>query len=572
MQVETIGKMFTSEEARQALIATVGDIDMFFGTAVAQAEALNKIRITAWNTLQQEAQRRMMLQRAGVTADQIETVLGEINMAWPIIFPPIVTVGATIDLDATVVTGAARSTPSRNDVAARMRATARTVGSFIYTEAETQRLADFTFMLATYGYEVAQLDRLVLKALVEGAGRYIQNNWVLQVLDKYRTSKERASDMLIPAYPERGISEFHLELVPEQSRVEFWQVVHEALGRSGFYTLIEQLSFWQRATGKAGALAGFSHVTSTISDARYDPDQMKRLHECVLKALAQFMEDRTRVLMADRIAAEHTTVVQSALEDEDVLYFLCKPPRGVQDVVTYFWQTDQVDLGMERAALRLSEAMTSALEALAKYDPSKGYAEQLSVFGPAANDAVTLLEELGSMIPRRYALVQPSREQGLTGIVNTLFAAVSIRLKIGNTEVRVDAQAAVQQRQAAGITNISGDVAGSVLSGRFDAPVSITTGNISGSGIAIGAGARAEVRTYNLSADEIRSQQSLLTTYRQTLSHYLSQRATMGAAYAPPAVMNGIDKARGNIARIKTALSQAGVTVEDHPDDSDRRF
>lgn len=556
MQIETIGQMFTSEEARKALIETMGNIDMFFGTAVAQAESLNKIRITAWNTLQQEAQRRMMLQRAGITAEQIETVLGEINMAWPIIFPPIVAVGATVELDAKIVTDAARSTPSRNDVAARMRATARTVGSFIYTEAETQRLADFTFVLATYGYEVAQLDRLVLKALVEGAGRYIQNNWVLQVLDKYRTSKERASDMLIPANLERGIDQFHLELVPEQSRVEFWQVVHEALGRSGFYTLIEQLSFWQRATGKAGALAGFSNVTSTISDARYDPDQMKRLHERVLKALAQFMEDRTRVLMADRIAAEHTTVVQSALEDEDVLYFLCKPPRGVQDVVTYFWQTDQVDLGMERAALRLSEAMTSALEALAKYDPSKGYAEQLSVFGPAANDAVTLLEELGSMITRRYAQVQPSREQGLTGIVNTLFAAVSIRLKIGNTEVRVDTQAGVQQTQQPAQRG-GGD--------------SYRVGDISGPGIAIGAGAQVSVTTYNLTSDDIAHQQSLLTSHRRTLSHYLGQKATMGSAYVPPSVLNGIDETRANIARIKTMLRGAGVQVIDHPDDVEIR-
>jgi ribosomal protein L29 len=201
--------------------------------------------------------------------------------------------------------------------------------------------------------------------------------------------------------------------------------------------------------------------------------------------------------------------------------------------------------------------MTSALEALAKYDPNKGYAEQLSVFGPAANDAVTLLEELGSMIPRRYAQVQPSRETGLVGVVNTLFAAVSIRLKVGNTEVRVDAQAGIQQTQQPDRRG-GGDT--------------YTVGNISGSsGVAIGAGASVSVTTYNLSPDDIAHQQSLLTSHRRTLAHYLGQKATMGAGYIPPGVSNGIDEARSNIARIKTTLRGAGVQVSDHPDDVESR-
>lgn len=69
--------------------------------------------------------------------------------------------------------------------------------------------------------------------------------------------------------------------------------------------------------------------------------------------------------------------------------------------------------------------------------------------------------------------------------------------------------------------------------------------------------------------EEITHQQNLLAIHRRTLAHYLSQQATLGAAYSPPGVINGISEARSNIRRIKQILRGWNVPVQDHPDDGD---
>jgi hypothetical protein len=67
--------------------------------------------------------------------------------------------------------------------------------------------------------------------------------------------------------------------------------------------------------------------------------------------------------------------------------------------------------------------------------------------------------------------------------------------------------------------------------------------------------------------DDIAAQQTLLAAHRQTLGVLLIQQARLGAAYAPPALANGIAEARAAIARIKATLRAWGETVEDLPDD-----
>jgi hypothetical protein len=69
--------------------------------------------------------------------------------------------------------------------------------------------------------------------------------------------------------------------------------------------------------------------------------------------------------------------------------------------------------------------------------------------------------------------------------------------------------------------------------------------------------------------EEIARQLSLLMTHRRTLAHYLSQQATLGAAYVPPGVVYGIREARSNIQRIKQILRNWHISVADHPDDVD---
>jgi hypothetical protein len=68
---------------------------------------------------------------------------------------------------------------------------------------------------------------------------------------------------------------------------------------------------------------------------------------------------------------------------------------------------------------------------------------------------------------------------------------------------------------------------------------------------------------------DIDDQQSLLRTYRRTLSIYLRQRVELGAGYAPPGLIHGIDDARENIRRLKSILRQWGAAVEDLPSDEE---
>src|SRR5262245_62154578 len=70
------------------------------------------------------------------------------------------------------------------------------------------------------------------------------------------------------------------------------------------------------------------------------------------------------------------------------------------------------------------------------------------------------------------------------------------------------------------------------------------------------------------SQEQVDQLRSRLETHRQTLAHYLSQRAQLGAPYAPPGVEHGIREARAEIRRIKEALRGWGEHVEDWPDDA----
>jgi hypothetical protein len=68
-------------------------------------------------------------------------------------------------------------------------------------------------------------------------------------------------------------------------------------------------------------------------------------------------------------------------------------------------------------------------------------------------------------------------------------------------------------------------------------------------------------------ADDIKSLQEQLAAHRATLAVLLRQRADLGADHAPPGVHNGITQARAEIARLKAALRDAGVAVEDQAGD-----
>jgi hypothetical protein len=67
--------------------------------------------------------------------------------------------------------------------------------------------------------------------------------------------------------------------------------------------------------------------------------------------------------------------------------------------------------------------------------------------------------------------------------------------------------------------------------------------------------------------DDIVAQQALLQAHRRTLGVLQEQEAKLGAAYAPPAIANGIAEARAAIARAKRALREWGAPVDDLPDD-----
>ncbi|MBK9942479.1 MAG: hypothetical protein IPP13_12780 [Kouleothrix sp.] len=67
----------------------------------------------------------------------------------------------------------------------------------------------------------------------------------------------------------------------------------------------------------------------------------------------------------------------------------------------------------------------------------------------------------------------------------------------------------------------------------------------------------------------IDDQRALLAAHRRTLAVYLRQLATLGSAYAPPSVPNGMREARAGIRQAKAALRGWGVAVEDLPDDEE---
>ena len=60
-----------------------------------------------------------------------------------------------------------------------------------------------------------------------------------------------------------------------------------------------------------------------------------------------------------------------------------------------------------------------------------------------------------------------------------------------------------------------------------------------------------------------------LAAHRATLAIVLQQRANLGADHAPPGVHHAIADARAAIARLKAALRDAGVTVEDQHNDTE---
>lgn len=70
-----------------------------------------------------------------------------------------------------------------------------------------------------------------------------------------------------------------------------------------------------------------------------------------------------------------------------------------------------------------------------------------------------------------------------------------------------------------------------------------------------------------LPQEEIDEQLELLRIHRRTLATYLRQQATIGEAFSPPALLNGILETRTNIQRIKSALRAGGVSVPEDIDD-----
>ncbi len=69
--------------------------------------------------------------------------------------------------------------------------------------------------------------------------------------------------------------------------------------------------------------------------------------------------------------------------------------------------------------------------------------------------------------------------------------------------------------------------------------------------------------------ETINNQQELLAIHRRRLAEHLKQQASLGKAFAPPAVADGIRDARDSIQRIKAILRRWSVAVEDQPDDED---
>ncbi len=65
----------------------------------------------------------------------------------------------------------------------------------------------------------------------------------------------------------------------------------------------------------------------------------------------------------------------------------------------------------------------------------------------------------------------------------------------------------------------------------------------------------------------VQQQLERLQLHRRTLAHYLAQQARLGGLNSPPEITNAIIEARENIRRIKEALRDADMNIEDDPDD-----
>jgi hypothetical protein len=113
-------------------------------------------------------------------------------------------------------------------------------------------------------------------------------------------------------------------------------------------------------------------------------------------------------------------------------------------------------------------------------------------------------------------------------------------------------QAAVQ-----GITEVSGTLHGNAIGVNYG-----TVQTVFGP-----AHAAAGTSASDVSQEAITDQRELLAGHRRTLAIYLKQLATLGSAYAPPIIANGIREAREGIGRAKAALRAWRVEVEDMPDD-----
>jgi GTPase SAR1 family protein len=78
----------------------------------------------------------------------------------------------------------------------------------------------------------------------------------------------------------------------------------------------------------------------------------------------------------------------------------------------------------------------------------------------------------------------------------------------------------------------------------------------------------APYEAYMLDQDTITQQQELLAAHRRTLAHLVQQAAQYGGdVFAPPQTANGIAEARAQVRRIKAALREGGLPVEDEPND-----
>ncbi len=69
-----------------------------------------------------------------------------------------------------------------------------------------------------------------------------------------------------------------------------------------------------------------------------------------------------------------------------------------------------------------------------------------------------------------------------------------------------------------------------------------------------------------LDQEEVDNQQKLLETHRRTLADWLEQQAKF-SSFTPPHDRHGIREAREEIQRIKAVMHNAGIKVEDRPND-----